>query len=140
MLPVQAQIQSELACRELALQAIASTDQLCDGTAPGEICFGSGHVQASLLESAQFTLPGDRASTASLQQIMLSSLALDDQVWSFAVVELPGTLDARMVAWGDVLIENRSADGRDSPVASPAGMSSSVLMWCRWFRAGGERC
>ncbi len=107
-------------------QAFTATELLCEGLGSDLACLGNGVTDSTPREGIEdftFSNAGDTETLSNFQSLRLNTLPTDDRNWAVSVMNLPvptesnSTVDATLIAFGDVAMTNAVTVGEDAPVA-----------------------
>jgi hypothetical protein len=111
-----AQTDDGQSCPAITLQALETTQELCDGTAQNEVCYGHIKLDASPqpnVATFKFDTAGDIASVADVASLRLSAMDTSAALWGVALMRLQVNPlyqlqreSAMMLLFGDVEITN----------------------------------
>ncbi len=100
-------------CPVSVLQAFARAGAACTDVGRDEACYGNGSVRATFdaSSSASFSLPGERAGVALMQQLVVGGAAAGE--WSIAQMQLQASIvssqpgrNLLVLAYGDATLTN----------------------------------
>lgn len=102
-------------CPAIVQQALASTDQLCEGTGRNQACYGNLRLSAepqSGVTDFTFDTPGDLVDVAKIGSLRLAALEETNGVWGVALMRLQASLSRTkpdyitLLTFGDVVFQN----------------------------------
>lgn len=112
-----AQDGGEVSCPVLVQTAYETTQNACDGVGRDEACYGNVNIQASFQADAEevpFAASGDTVRLAALENLQLSSMDTEEQIWGISLLhvraDLPEddpTQNVEVLLFGNVEIENQ---------------------------------
>ncbi|MFN8372170.1 MAG: SH3 domain-containing protein [Anaerolineae bacterium] len=103
-------------CSDLVQNAITAAEQVCDGVARNQVCYGNINLQADGQPDApaiRFDEPGDIENIGYIRTLRLDGMNVDASVWGIALMRLQANLpdtdpakNVTVVMFGDVNIDN----------------------------------
>jgi hypothetical protein len=111
-----AQTDDTQSCRAITQQALETTQELCDGTAQNEVCYGHIKLDASPqpnVATFKFDTEGDIAAVTDMASLRLSAMDTAAALWGVALMRLQVNLldhlqpePVMLLLFGDVEITN----------------------------------
>jgi hypothetical protein len=112
-----AQMDETQSCPAITHQALENTEELCDGTAQNEVCYGHMQLDASPqpnVATFKFDTAGDIESVTDMASLRLSAMDTSAALWGVALMRLQVNLldelarePVMLLLFGDVEITNR---------------------------------
>lgn len=139
-------------CAPIVANALALAEVNCGGMSNNMACYGNSTMTATYFDEIMNTTgtwtPGSQSSLSTIQLIEGSAVSSDGTEWGIAYFQidmpeviLPINEAIRVIAMGDVLIENVPAEvASTSEFPATAGLSSpiSTLLNSFHFSTGGD--
>lgn len=123
-------------CPAIVQQALASTDQLCEGTGRNQACYGNLRLNAepqSGVTDFTFDTPGDLVDVARIGSLRLAALEESSGIWGVALMRLQANLSRTrpdyitLLTFGDVALQNSVVEPTNPlEVTNPSRRSVNV--------------